>query len=374
MAARAAGRGVRRPRTTRPSTSRSRPRCWSCSSASPPPSAPPSSSTTSSTCPSRRSPRWSAARPPRCASSPPAPAPTSRRASRASRPTPEEELRIVGAFALAWQEGDHEALLALLDPEATLRADGGGKVASAGKPLHGAERIARALVGLRRSARRRGVETTGRLARVNGAPGLVLVDAEATSVVSLTIDAGRIVAVDIVRNPEKLRQRRRRSRADAPARRRVGPGDDAPPGLVRGALLSLPATASSSASPPWSRRTPSTTTSPSSPTGSSACLPTMSTWSPTSAASTSASPSSSVSPPGAPAATWCSPPLPASSPSRSPTCSSTSPTARLRLRRRRRRDRRPRLADDPGRGASGRLPGRAAPTPRPGPQGTGKNS
>jgi RNA polymerase sigma-70 factor (ECF subfamily) len=117
----------------------------------------------------------------------------------------EEEARIVAAFAIAWQEGDHAALLGVLDPEATLRADGGGKVASAGKPLHGAERIARALLGLRSSAARRGVETEGRLARVNGATGLVLVDTEATSVVSLTIDAGRIVAVDIVRNPEKLR-------------------------------------------------------------------------------------------------------------------------------------------------------------------------
>jgi RNA polymerase sigma-70 factor, ECF subfamily len=118
----------------------------------------------------------------------------------------EEEARIVAAFALAWQEGDHDALLGVLDPEATPRADGGGRVATAGKPLLGAERIARALVGLRNSATRRGVETQGRLARVNGATGLVLVDAEATSVVSLTIDAGRIVAVDIVRNPEKLRR------------------------------------------------------------------------------------------------------------------------------------------------------------------------
>ena len=86
VAARAGGRGA--TATTRPSTSRSRPRSSSCSSASPPPSAPPSSSTTSSTSPSTRSPRWSAARPPRCASSPPAPAPTSRPASRASRPAP----------------------------------------------------------------------------------------------------------------------------------------------------------------------------------------------------------------------------------------------------------------------------------------------
>jgi RNA polymerase sigma-70 factor (ECF subfamily) len=119
---------------------------------------------------------------------------------------PGEEERLVVAFAMAWQEGDHEALLGVLDPDAVLRADGGGKVPSAGKALHGAERISRALLGLRRGAERQGRETQGRFARVNGATGLVLVDEEATSVVSLTIDAGRITAVDIVRNPEKLRR------------------------------------------------------------------------------------------------------------------------------------------------------------------------
>jgi RNA polymerase sigma-70 factor, ECF subfamily len=117
----------------------------------------------------------------------------------------EEEARIVVAFALAWQEGDHDALLAALDPGAVLRADGGGKVSAAGKPLHGGERIARALLGLRRSSLRQERGTEGRLAKVNGAPGLVLVEDGATSVVSLTIDGGLIVAVDIVRNPEKLR-------------------------------------------------------------------------------------------------------------------------------------------------------------------------
>jgi RNA polymerase sigma-70 factor (ECF subfamily) len=116
-----------------------------------------------------------------------------------------EEARIVAAFATAWQEGDHEALLGLLDPDAVMRSDGGGRVPSAGKPLLGAERITRALVAFTRSADRRGEEPRGRFARVNGAAGLVVHDRYSTSVVSLTIDRGRIVAVDIVRNPDKLR-------------------------------------------------------------------------------------------------------------------------------------------------------------------------
>jgi RNA polymerase sigma-70 factor (ECF subfamily) len=118
---------------------------------------------------------------------------------------PGEEARIVAAFATAWQEGDHEALLDLLDPDAIMRSDGGGRVPSAGKPLLGADRITRALVAFVRSADRRGEEPRGRFARVNGATGLVVHDRYSTSVVSLTIDSGRIAAIDIVRNPDKLR-------------------------------------------------------------------------------------------------------------------------------------------------------------------------
>jgi RNA polymerase sigma-70 factor (ECF subfamily) len=116
-----------------------------------------------------------------------------------------ESERIALAFAVAWQAGDPAALVELLDPDAVLRADGGGNVPTARKPLLGAERIARALVALGRASARAGRETSGGFATINGAPGLVLDDGEAVTVVSLTIDAGRIVAVDIVRNPEKLR-------------------------------------------------------------------------------------------------------------------------------------------------------------------------
>jgi RNA polymerase sigma-70 factor, ECF subfamily len=40
---------------------------------------------------------------------------------------------------------------------------------------------------------------------VNGAPGLVLCDADRVlSVISFTVDGGRITAIDVVRNPDKL--------------------------------------------------------------------------------------------------------------------------------------------------------------------------
>jgi RNA polymerase sigma-70 factor, ECF subfamily len=51
----------------------------------------------------------------------------------------------------------------------------------------------------RRSPRPMGTAT------VNGAPGLVVVDADGVlSVISFTVDSGRITAIDVVRNPDKL--------------------------------------------------------------------------------------------------------------------------------------------------------------------------
>jgi len=117
----------------------------------------------------------------------------------------EEEDRIAAAFVLAWQEGDLEQLLKLLDPEAVLRADGGGRVPTSAEPLRGAERIARMLIGLARASAKTGRGGRGRLARVNGATGIVVEEGKTTSVYSLSLDGGRIVAIDVVRNPEKLR-------------------------------------------------------------------------------------------------------------------------------------------------------------------------
>jgi RNA polymerase sigma-70 factor, ECF subfamily len=119
--------------------------------------------------------------------------------------SPEERERIVLAFAAAWQAGDLDHLLALLDPAAVLRADGGGQVPSARKPLLGAQRIAHALVGLQRASAHDGRTARAAIADVNGAPGLIVDAGGVLSVISLTIDAGRVVAVDIVRNPDKLR-------------------------------------------------------------------------------------------------------------------------------------------------------------------------
>lgn len=118
--------------------------------------------------------------------------------------TPDEHARIVAAFAAAWEAGEVERLLAVLDPDVVFTADGGGRVAAVPRPLTGAPVIVRTLLGFRRADRRRPRRARYALCAVNGLPGLVI-DADALTVFSCTVDAGRIVAIDVVRNPDKLR-------------------------------------------------------------------------------------------------------------------------------------------------------------------------
>ena len=78
-------------------------------------------------------------------------------------------------------------------------SDGGGQVIAARKPIVGAERVARAMRALSKA----GGEAA--IVDVNGMPGVLAVGGGEATVVSFTIDDGRIVAIDAVRNPDKLR-------------------------------------------------------------------------------------------------------------------------------------------------------------------------
>jgi RNA polymerase sigma-70 factor (ECF subfamily) len=114
-------------------------------------------------------------------------------------PTPAQQAKLVSAFAAACAGGDMQALTALLDPDVVWRADG-GKVRAEPREARGAARVARLLVGFARRPPK-----SARLTLVNGGPGLVIHDSDdVLSVVSLTVDAGRITAIDIIRDPDKL--------------------------------------------------------------------------------------------------------------------------------------------------------------------------
>jgi RNA polymerase sigma-70 factor (ECF subfamily) len=116
----------------------------------------------------------------------------------------EERDEVARRFLAAWEEGDTEALVGWLAPDATVHGDGGGKAPSVPVPLVGAERVAKALIGWGRLAVERGY--THRPTPVNGEPGIVFYgpDGRAVWVAALEIADGVVVAVRSVLNPDKL--------------------------------------------------------------------------------------------------------------------------------------------------------------------------
>lgn len=115
-------------------------------------------------------------------------------------PTHAEQRAVVTAFVAACEQGDFEQLVQLLDPDVVWRGDGGGKVSALRRILRGRDDVIRALQEFTRR-RSRGAM----LAEVNDSPGLVMRDADGIlTVVAFTVDSGRIVAIDAVRNPDKL--------------------------------------------------------------------------------------------------------------------------------------------------------------------------
>ncbi len=106
-------------------------------------------------------------------------------------------------FVTAAQAGDTTRLMAMLAEDAELWSDGGGKAAAALNVIHGADRIARFFVGIR-GKQEPGLQMVFR--PVNGRPGIVgYVGARADFALALEpAESGRIGAVYIVRNPDKL--------------------------------------------------------------------------------------------------------------------------------------------------------------------------
>jgi RNA polymerase sigma factor (sigma-70 family) len=114
-----------------------------------------------------------------------------------------ERAAIVHDFKQAWSAKDINALIGLLDPDATARADGGGLAVTFLHPIEGGEQIARAWVEL---ANRANSSTILLERTVNGQPGLVAQqDGVTVTVFAFDIDDARIKHIWVIRNPEKLR-------------------------------------------------------------------------------------------------------------------------------------------------------------------------
>ncbi|MFI2281159.1 RNA polymerase sigma factor SigJ [Nocardia beijingensis] len=124
-----------------------------------------------------------------------------RRIDTSRSPSSTERTEVVREFKRAWETRDIEALIGLLDPQATATADGGGLAPAFLDPIDGGERIARAWMEI--AARGPAVTLVERT--VNGQPGLVaLLDGTIVSVYAFDIADGRITHIWAIRNPEKL--------------------------------------------------------------------------------------------------------------------------------------------------------------------------
>jgi len=130
-------------------------------------------------------------------------------ASRARRrvqghaPASDADLRkqrgVVDAFLAAAQEGDFERLVAVLDPEIVLRADGGA-IKGMSRLVRGAQAVAAQASTFSK------VALTMQVVLVNGNIGLVcrLPDGRLFSVIGFTIAGGKVVEMDILADPDRL--------------------------------------------------------------------------------------------------------------------------------------------------------------------------
>ena len=125
------------------------------------------------------------------------------RAAQAPATPTARQARIVRDFKQAWEAKDINALIGLLDPDATATGDGGGLVSAAPRPIEGGEQIARYMGDL---ASRAAGNLTFTERTVNGQPGLVAQqDGVTVAVYAFDIAGDRIKHIWAILNPDKLR-------------------------------------------------------------------------------------------------------------------------------------------------------------------------
>ena len=127
-----------------------------------------------------------------------------RRRVQGAAPVPDPDLNrqraVVEAFLAASREGDFDALVAVLDPDVVLHADTGALKTPGSREVHGAGAVARQALLFRN------VAVASKPALVNGAAGLVTtLNGKPFSVVGFTVSGGRIVEIDILADPERIR-------------------------------------------------------------------------------------------------------------------------------------------------------------------------
>ncbi|WP_410673319.1 RNA polymerase sigma-70 factor [Amycolatopsis sp. cmx-4-68] len=113
-----------------------------------------------------------------------------------------ETRAVLESFQRALESRDLQGLLDVLAPDVVLMSDGGGVKQAALRPVTGADKISRFILG---GVGRTEAAVTSVPTVVNGGPGLVLyLDGELDGVMAVRVEAGRITGLYYVRNPEKL--------------------------------------------------------------------------------------------------------------------------------------------------------------------------
>lgn len=125
-----------------------------------------------------------------------------RRQRGATEIDPQRNAEITAQFLATAASGDVEALMAMLAPDVTWTADGGGVVSAARKPVVGAEKVARAIAGL---MRRGGAALRAEAVTCNSAPAVLFyLDEHLEGVITVEIVGALITNFYVIRNPEKL--------------------------------------------------------------------------------------------------------------------------------------------------------------------------
>jgi RNA polymerase sigma factor (sigma-70 family) len=129
-----------------------------------------------------------------------------RRRVRGQAPVPDpdrpRQRRVVDAFFAAARDGDFDALVAVLDPDVVLRSDGGRGPARLSTVITGARAVAEQAVTFGR------LSPFTRPALVNGTAGVVVIGPHdrPLSVMAFTVTGGRIASIDVLADPDRLRE------------------------------------------------------------------------------------------------------------------------------------------------------------------------